>query len=96
VREVIGLDIEVESDSFWVEFLRALKKRGLAGRKQAIALVLACACNRLVVGRKPGPDRPYPAKKSPLTRRGQLHEVLDVARNWVIVRWNLFSMGRLG
>ena len=32
LREVIGLDIgEVESGSFWVEFLRGLKKRGLTG-----------------------------------------------------------------
>src|SRR5437764_9375552 len=38
VREVIGLDIgEVESGSFWVEFLRALKKRGLGGVRLAIA-----------------------------------------------------------
>ena len=32
LREVIGLDIgEVESGSFWVEFLRGLKKRGRLG-----------------------------------------------------------------
>jgi putative transposase len=32
VREVIGLDVgEVESGAFWVEFLRSLKARGLAG-----------------------------------------------------------------
>jgi transposase-like protein len=32
VREVIGLDVgEVESGSFWVEFLRSLKKRGVSG-----------------------------------------------------------------
>lgn len=32
IREVIGLDVgEVESGSFWVEFLRGLKRRGLAG-----------------------------------------------------------------
>jgi putative transposase len=38
VREVIGLDIgEVESGSFWVEFLRSLKKRGLAGVRLAIS-----------------------------------------------------------
>jgi putative transposase len=61
VREVIGLDIgEVESGSFWVEFLRSLKKRGLGGvrlavsdhhegLKQAIARVLACPWQRCTV-----------------------------------------------
>jgi transposase-like protein len=54
VREVIGLD------SFWVEFVRSLKKRGLAGvrlcvsddhegLKHAIARVLACAWQRCTV-----------------------------------------------
>ncbi len=38
VREVIGIDIgEVESGSFWVEFLRSLKQRGLAGVRLAIS-----------------------------------------------------------
>jgi len=58
VREVIGLDIgEVESGAFWVEFLRGLKKRGLAGvrlavsdqhegLKAAIARVLSCPRQR--------------------------------------------------
>ena len=61
VREVIGLDIgEVESGSFWVEFLRGLKKRGLSGvrlaisddhegLKQAIARVLTCPWQRCAV-----------------------------------------------
>jgi putative transposase len=61
VREVIGLDIgEVESGAFWVEFLRSLKQRGLAGvrlaisdqhegLKQAIARVLACPWQRCTV-----------------------------------------------
>jgi putative transposase len=61
VREVIGLDIgEVESGSFWVEFLRSLKKRGLTGvrlavsdqhegLKHAIARVLACPWQRCTV-----------------------------------------------
>jgi putative transposase len=61
VREVIGLDIgEVESGSFWVEFLRGLKKRGLAGvrlavsdqhegLKHAIARVLGCPWQRCTV-----------------------------------------------
>jgi putative transposase len=61
VREVIGLDIgEVESGSFWTEFLRGLRKRGLAGvrlaisddhegLKAAIARVLACAWQRCTV-----------------------------------------------
>ena len=61
VREVIGLDIgEVESGSFWVEFLRSLKKRGLGGvrlaisddhegLKAAIARVLGCPWQRCTV-----------------------------------------------
>src|SRR5947209_15315153 len=61
LREVIGLDIgEVESGSFWVEFLRSLKKRGLSGVrlavsdqhegvKHAIARVLGCAWQRCTV-----------------------------------------------
>src|SRR5881275_333332 len=61
VREVIGLDVgEVESGAFWVEFLRALKKRGLdgvrlavsdqhEGLKAAIARVLACPWQRCTV-----------------------------------------------
>jgi putative transposase len=61
LREVIGLDIgEVESGSFWVEFLRSLKKRGLSGvrlaisdqhegLKHAIARVLACPWQRCTV-----------------------------------------------
>ena len=58
---MIGLDLgEVESGSFWVEFLRSLKKRGLAGvrlaisdqhegLKSAIARVLACPWQRCTV-----------------------------------------------
>ena len=61
VREVIGLDVgELESGPFWVEFLRSLKQRGLAGvrlavsdqhegLKQAIARVLACPWQRCTV-----------------------------------------------
>jgi putative transposase len=61
VREVIGLDIgEVETGSFWVEFLRGLKKRGLSGvrlaisdqhegLKHAIARVLGCQWQRCTV-----------------------------------------------
>ena len=61
VREVIGIDIgEVESGSFWVEFLRSLKKRGLTGvrlavsdehegLKGAIARVLGCPWQRCTV-----------------------------------------------
>jgi putative transposase len=38
VREVIGLGVgEVESGAFWVEFLRSLKKRGLAGVRVAVS-----------------------------------------------------------
>ena len=37
IREVIGLDVgEVESGSFWVEFLRGLKRRGLSGVRLAV------------------------------------------------------------
>jgi putative transposase len=61
VREVIGLDIgEVESGAFWIEFLRSLKQRGLAGvqlaisdqhegLKAAIARVLGCPWQRCTV-----------------------------------------------
>jgi len=61
VREVIGLDVgEVESGSFWVEFLRSLKRRGLAGvrlaitdqhegLKAAVARVLGCPWQRCSV-----------------------------------------------
>ena len=61
VREIIGLDIgEVESGSFWVEFLRSLKKRGLSGvklaasdqhegLKSAIERVLGCSWQRCTV-----------------------------------------------
>jgi transposase-like protein len=58
---VIGLDLgEVESGSFWVEFLRSLKKRRVSvvrlaisdqheGLKHAIARVLACPWQRCTV-----------------------------------------------
>ena len=61
IREVIGLDVgEVESGSFWVEFLRGLKRRGLSGvrlavtdqhegLKQAVARVLGCPWQRCTV-----------------------------------------------
>jgi transposase-like protein len=61
VREVIGLDVgEVESGSFWTEFLRSLRKRGLQGvrlavsddhdgLKAAIARVLGCPWQRCTV-----------------------------------------------
>ncbi len=60
-REVIGLDIgEVESGPFWVELLRSLRERGLAGvrlcvsdhhegLKAAIARILACPWQRCTV-----------------------------------------------
>ena len=60
-REVIGIDIgEVESEAFWLEFLRALRQRGLdgvrlavsddhQGLKAAIARVLACPWQRCTV-----------------------------------------------
>jgi putative transposase len=61
IREVIGLDVgEVESGSFWVEFLRGLKRRGLSGvrlavtdqhegLKAAVARVLGCPWQRCSV-----------------------------------------------
>jgi putative transposase len=61
VREVIGLDVgEVESEAFWVEFIRSLRARGLAGvrlavsdqhegLKHAIERVLACPWQRCTV-----------------------------------------------
>ncbi len=60
-REVIGLDLgEVESGAFWVEFLRSLRARGLAGvrlavsdhhegLKAAIERVLGCPWQRCTV-----------------------------------------------
>src|SRR5712691_3901121 len=61
VREVIGLDLgEIESEAFWVEFLRSLRARGLEGvrlavsdqhegLKHAIERVLACPWQRCTV-----------------------------------------------
>jgi putative transposase len=60
-REVIGLDVgEIESEAFWREFLRSLKRRGLdgvrlcvsdshEGLKNAIARVLGCPWQRCTV-----------------------------------------------
>ena len=60
-REVIGLDVgEAETESFWREFLRSLRARGLdgvrlcisdahAGLKAAIAQVLGCPWQRCTV-----------------------------------------------
>jgi len=60
-REVLDLDVgEIESGAFWVEFLRSLRARGLAGGrlcasdaheglKAAIARVLACPWQRCTV-----------------------------------------------
>ena len=60
-REVIGLDIgEIETEAFWVAFLRSLRERGLAGvrlcvsdehlgLKNAIARVLGCPWQRCTV-----------------------------------------------
>jgi putative transposase len=61
IREVIGLDVgEIESEAFWVEFLRSLRARGLSGvrlaisdhhegLKHAIERVLACPWQRCTV-----------------------------------------------
>jgi putative transposase len=60
-REVIGLDLgEVESEAFWIELLRDLRRRGLhgvrlcvsdqhEGLRSAIARVLACPWQRCTV-----------------------------------------------
>jgi len=60
-REVLGLDIgEIESEAFWVAFLRALRERGLAGvrlvisddhtgLKNAIARILGAPWQRCTV-----------------------------------------------
>jgi transposase-like protein len=60
-REVIGIDLgEVETEACWVEFLRGLRSRGLAGvrlcvsdhhegLKAAIARILACPWQRCTV-----------------------------------------------
>jgi putative transposase len=61
LREVIGLDIgEIETEAYWVAFLRSLRERGLAGvrlcasdehlgLKHAIARVLGCPWQRCTV-----------------------------------------------
>jgi transposase-like protein len=60
-REVIGIDLgEVESEAFWIELLRSLRERGLAGVRlrvsdehkgltAAIARVLSCPWQRCTV-----------------------------------------------
>ena len=60
-REVIGIDLgETETEAFWIEFLRGLRARGLAGvrlcvsdqhegLKTAIARILACPWQRCTV-----------------------------------------------
>ena len=60
-REVIGLDVgEIESEAFWREFLRSLRRRGLdgvrlcvsdshEGLRNAIARVLGCPWQRCAV-----------------------------------------------
>jgi len=60
-REVIGLDIgEIETEAYWVEFVRSLRERGLTGvrlcvsdehlgLKNAIARVLGCPWQRCTV-----------------------------------------------
>jgi putative transposase len=60
-REVLGIDLgEVESEAFWLEFLRSLRRRGLdgvrlvvsddhEGLKAASARVLSCAWQRCTV-----------------------------------------------
>jgi transposase-like protein len=60
-REVIGLDLgEIETEAYWVGFLRQLRERGLAGvrlcvsdehlgLKAAIARILACPWQRCTV-----------------------------------------------
>ncbi len=60
-REVIGIDLgEVESEAFWLEFLRSLRRRGLGGvrlvvsddhegLKAASARVLSCPWQRCTV-----------------------------------------------
>ena len=69
-REVIGLDIgEIESETFWVAFLRSLRERGLTGvrlcvsdehlgLKNAIARVLGCPWQRCTVHCVPGVRAP--------------------------------------
>ena len=61
-REVIGLDLgEVESEAFWIELLRDLRRRGLQGvrlcvsdhhqgLKTSIARILTCPWQRSSVG----------------------------------------------
>jgi len=72
-REAIGIDLgEVESEAFWLEFLRSLRSRGLAGVrlavsdhhegiKAAIAKVLACPWQALHGALRSQHARPLPA-----------------------------------
>ena len=72
-REVIGLDLgEVETEAFWLEFLRTLRRRGLdgirlvvsdhhEGLKTAIARVLSACWQRCTVHFRPQPARPLPS-----------------------------------
>ncbi len=72
-REVIGLDLgEVESEAFWIELVRDLRRRGLQGvrlcvsdqhkrLRSAIARVLACPWQRSSVGMVVGQGVPVRA-----------------------------------
>ena len=47
VREVIGLDLgEIESEAFWLEFLRALRARGLDGVQLVISEITRASRRR--------------------------------------------------
>ena len=70
MREVIGLDIgEVESGAFWLEFLRGLKQRGLAG----CAAGDLRSARRAQAGDRPHDELPVAALHSPLHRDMVMH-----------------------
>ena len=75
LREVIGLDIgEIETEAFWVAFLRSLRERGLAGVRLCVSdehLGLKHAIARVLgvpVAALHGPFRPRHAASLPARR----------------------------
>jgi putative transposase len=80
-REVLGMAIGAsEAETFWVEFLRRLKRRGLAGVKLVIsdahegieaAVVRRCG-GSAATGRRGAHRRARPARRSPSPGRVEL------------------------
>ena len=88
-REVIGLDIgEIETEAFWVAFLRSLRERGLPGvrlcvsdehlgLKNAIARVLGCPWQRCTVHFVQRHAAPLPARRSAGWSRRRCSEIFN-------------------